>query len=397
MPSLVVSSGMRICSERAGAVQAPIIPQVAEWIRSCPGTLSLGQGVAGYAPPAEAWEEVARLQREPLLNRYQAVDGLPSLVEALESKLTVGNGMPMGGERSLMVTAGANAAFQQVILALCDPGDEVILTLPYYFNQEMALALASVRAVKVPADSRFSPDVEAIRRAITKRTRAVVTVSPNNPTGAVYSEDCLRAINDLCRERGLFHISDETYEAFTFGGACHVSPGGFPGAAAHTVSLYSFSKAYGFASWRIGYSVFPAALRESMRKIQDTLLICPPVVSQLAALGCLKAGPSWLAERVAEVGATRRRVMEGLRGLEDLADFGASDGAFYVYLRLRRFREVLDLTRRLIAEHGVAVIPGTAFGVSQEACLRVAYGALSPATAEEGVGRLVGGLRQLAG
>lgn len=388
---------MPIPSHRAKAVQAPIIPQVADWIRAHPGTLSLGQGVAGYAPPATVWEEVSRLQREPLLNRYQAVGGLPELVNALWEKLAVSNGMMQSPERSLVVTAGANAGFQQVILALCDPGDEVILPLPYYFNQEMALTLANVRPVLVPSDGRYHPDVEAIARAITPRTRAVVTVSPNNPTGAVYPEACLRAINDLCREHGLIHISDETYEVFTHGEARHVSPGAFAGAAGHTVSLYSFSKAYGFASWRIGYAVFPAALLDSMRTIQDTLLICPPVVSQLAALGCLRAGGDWIAGRITELAATRTRVVEGLRLLEELAEPSSADGAFYVYLRLRRFTDPLELARRLIVEHGVAVIPGVAFGMTQESCLRVAYGALTRETAGEGITRLVRGLRCLAG
>lgn len=382
-------------SARACAVSAPIIPQVADWIRTHPGTLSLGQGVAGYPPPSEVWQEVERLRSEPLMNRYQPVGGLPQLIDSLEDKLRVCNGMPATPDRSVMVTAGANAAFQQVILAICDPGDDVILPLPWYFNQEMALTLASVRAVAVRSNDRYLPDVNAIRQAITSRTRAVVTVSPNNPTGAVYSRDCLQEINDLCRERGLFHISDETYEAFTFDGARHVSPGGFPGATSHTVSLFSFSKAYGLASWRIGYVAFPTVLLDSMRKIQDTLLICPPVVSQFAALGCLKAGESWLAGRMNEVRKTRERVLEGLRGLEPMATIGPADGAFYVFLRLNYSGDVMELTRRLIAEHGVAVIPGTAFGLTKDPCLRVAYGALTPDTAKDGVGRLVRGLRHL--
>ena len=378
-------------------VQLPIIPVVARWIREHPGTLSLGQGIAGYAPPAEAWEEMERLRREPELNRYQAAEGLPALVEALRVKLAEVNGIRMGPERALMVTAGANAAFQQVILAICDPGDEVILPLPYYFNQEMALGLASVRPVLVPPAAGFLPDVDAIERAITPRTRAVVTVSPNNPTGAVYPEPVLRAIQELCAKRGIYHISDETYEAFTYGSARHVSPGGFAGSEETTISLFSFSKAYGFASWRIGYAVYPAGLAESMRKIQDTLLICPPVASQLAAVGCLRAGEGWFRERLAMVEKTRAKVLEHIRAVEDLAEIGAADGAFYVFLRLRRAMEALEVARRLIAEHRVAVIPGTAFGMGDAACLRVAYGALTPETAEEGVGRLVRGMRGICG
>lgn len=382
-------------SDRVDAVQLPIIPQVADWIRAHPGTLSLGQGVAGYAPPAEAWTEMERLRREPLLNRYQAVEGLVPLVDALRERLATRHRVTCGADRTLMVTAGANAAFQQVILAICDPGDEVILPVPYYFNQEMALALANVRPVLVPASDGTGIDVGRVEAAVTSRTRAVVTVSPNNPTGAVYPESTLRALQAMCQRRGIYHIGDETYEAFTFGGVRHVSAGSFEGSDGHAILLHSFSKAYGFASWRIGYVVYPRVLEPAMRKIQDTFLVCPPVVSQLAALGCLKAGDAWLAARLAEVERTRAKVSQGLATIADLAEFGPADGAFYVWIRLRERWDVLELTRRLIADHRVAVIPGTAFGAEETSCLRVAYGALTPETAAEGVGRLANGLRAI--
>ncbi|MCC7374623.1 MAG: pyridoxal phosphate-dependent aminotransferase [Verrucomicrobiales bacterium] len=384
-------------SRRAEAVQWPIIPQVADWIRQYPGTLSLGQGVAGYAPPTEAWTELQRLKEEPLLNRYQAVGGLPELTEALAERWRGRTGLSIGEDRFVMVTAGANAAFLQAILAICDPGDEVILPVPYYFNQEMALTLANVRPVLVPTDEHRYPDPERIRAAITARTRAVVTVSPNNPTGAVYPEGILRAINGLCGERGLFHISDETYGDFVYDGARHVSPGTFSGAATHTISLFSFSKAYGFASWRVGYGLFPANLLDSLRKIQDTHMICPPVASQLAALGCLRAGEMWLADKVRGLSVVRRQVLAGLEALRnsELIRLAPAEGAFYVLVTVPEGPDTLELTHRLIREHRVAVIPGTAFGCQDECCLRLAYGALEPASVPEAVGRFVSGLSQI--
>src|SRR6185369_12263196 len=126
--------------------------------------------------------------------------------------------------------------------------------------------------------------------AITAKTRAVVTISPNNPTGAVYSEAALCEVNQICGERGIYHISDEAYENFTYNGARHFSPASVAGSEAHTISLFSFSKAFGFASWRIGYMVMPENLFVPVKKIQDTILICAPVISQYAACGALKAG-----------------------------------------------------------------------------------------------------------
>ena len=137
-----------------------------------------------------------------------------------------------------MVTAGANMAFMHAVLAITEPGDEVILPVPFYFNHEMAIEMAACKAVRVPTDSQYQLRLDAIREAITPRTRAIVTISPNNPSGAVFTEASLREVNALCRERGLYHIADEVYEYFTYGSARHVSPGSFPGATpAHDLDV----------------------------------------------------------------------------------------------------------------------------------------------------------------
>src|SRR5262249_11423354 len=162
--------------------------------------------------------------------------------------------------------------------------DEVILPVPFYFNHEMAIQMADCTVVRVPTDERYQLDLDAIRAALTPRTRAIVTVSPSNPSGAVFSEASLRAVNTLCAERGIFHLSDEVYEYFTYDGLGHVSPGAFDGAGAHTISLFSLSKAYGFAGWRIGYMLYPDSLASAIAKVQDTVLVCPTVISQVAAV-----------------------------------------------------------------------------------------------------------------
>ena len=128
-----------------------------------------------------------------------------------------------------MVTAGANMAFMHAVLAISEPGDEIILPVPFYFNHEMAIQMAGCRAVAVRTDDNYRSDLDAIGRAITNRTRAIVTISPNNPTGAVFPAALLREVNNLCRDRGLYHISDETYEYFTYGSARHLSPGSLAG------------------------------------------------------------------------------------------------------------------------------------------------------------------------
>ena len=191
---------------------------------------------------------------------------------------------------ALLVTAGSNMAFNAVAQALCDPGDEVILPAPAYFNHVMAVQLAG--AVPVLVEGGAIPDPERLAAAITPRTRAIVTVSPNNPSGVVIPAPVLAAINRLCALHGLFHICDEAYELFVHGREPHWSAGSLPGSAAHTVSLHSLSKAYGMAGWRLGYMAVPAALLPALHKLQDTVLICPPRLTQHAARAALVAGPA---------------------------------------------------------------------------------------------------------
>lgn len=385
-------------SLRLRAVQAPIIPVIADLIRRHPGTLSLGQGVVGYGPPPGIHAQLERFLAEPSHHKYQPVAGIPDLLAALTHTLATENGLTVGTENRLMVTAGGNQAFMNAVLAIADPGDEFILPTPYYFNQEMAVTMANCRPVLVPTDANHQLDLDALRAAITPRTRAIITVSPNNPTGAVYPAATLRAVNELCAARGLYHISDEAYQHFTYDGATHFSAATLPGAAAHTISLFSLSKSHGFASWRLGWMLYPAALEAALRKVQDTLLICPPVVSQFAAVGALAAGPGWVREQRRGIEAARTIVQRELAALaaDGLCTVPPAVGAFYFLVRVRSEMPALQMAERLIREHGVAVIPGNAFGLTTGCYLRVAYGALSPETAREGIGRLVTGIRSLA-
>ncbi|MEP0754219.1 pyridoxal phosphate-dependent aminotransferase [Trichocoleus sp. Lan] len=379
-------------SSRMQAVQSPIIPVVGELIRSCPGTISLGQGVAYYSPPPEAIAQLSHFLADPENHKYKPVQGISPLLEAIAQKLKFENAIDMNAENCIVVTAGSNMAFVNVMLAIANPGDEIILQTPYYFNQEMAITMAGCRPVLVATDENYQLRPEAIRQAITEKTRAVVTISPNNPTGAVYSEASLREVNQICRDRGIYHISDEAYEYFTYNGVQHFSPAAIPDSHPHTISLFSLSKAYGFASWRIGYMVMPKHFLIAVKKIQDTILICPPVISQYAAFGALQAGVGYCKEKLEAIASVREIVLNECDHIQHLCTIPPADGAFYFLLRVHTKLPAMDLVERLIREHGVAVIPGTTFGMEDGCYLRVAYGALQKETAAEGIGRFVRGL-----
>jgi aspartate/methionine/tyrosine aminotransferase len=375
-------------------IQAPIVQIVGDLIRETPGTISLGQGVVHFGPPAAAIAVAREAMSNSDTHEYQDGFGNRAFVRAIEEKLGRDNGIDVAKDSRVMVTAGGNMAFVHAVLAITAPGDDIILPVPFYFNHEMAIQMAGCAPVRVPTDHHYQLDVDAIRRAITPRTRAIVTVSPNNPTGAVYPEGALRDVNRLCGDRGLIHISDEVYEYFTYGSTRHFSPGSFAGADAHTISMYSLSKAYGLAGWRVGYMVFPNRLTDAIAKVQDTVLVCPPVISQVVGLAAMEIGPAYCRDHLRALAEVRELVIAELRSLEPLCSVPPVDGAFYCFVRVKADVDPMVLAERLIREHRVAVIPGGAFGA--DGCyFRVAYGALQKQTVAEGIGRLVNGLHTI--
>ena len=380
-------------SDRAAGVQIPIIPIVAGWIAGTPGTISLGQGVVHYGPPAAALAAIPEFLSTVPHHMYIPDAGLPELRKAFEGKLRDENGIVAPFERRIYVTAGANQAFLNAVLAICDPGDEVILLSPYYFNHEMAITLASAVPVPVDVDGRLQPDLPAIAAAITDRTRAIVTVSPNNPTGAVYPRETLAAIHELCAKRGIYHISDEAYEYFTYDGVRHFSPGSLGGE--HVISLFSLSKAYGMASWRVGFLVAPERLHRDLMKIQDTVVVSGAAISQFVGLRAMREGRGHCAAHLHSLARVRNEVLARLRAAPDLVEVPPAAGAFYLFVKVNTGMSALELSERLVREHKVAVIPGETFGVRRGCWLRIAYGCLREETAVEGMDRLITGLREI--
>lgn len=394
-----------VAPTRREALEAPEsgIVEVFNYGRTRQGLIPLWAGEGDRRTPDFICEAANRsLQDGEHFYTYQK--GIPPLRESISRYMSRLYDRDLPPDR-FHVTIGGMHALQMAIRIAAGTGDEVIVPSPAWPNFIGATVVQGATPVEVAmtldparAAGGWFLDLDRVEAAITPRTRAIVTVSPNNPSGAVYPETDLRAVNDLCAKHGLYHINDEAYEYFTFENARHFSPASIPGSAAHTISLYSMSKAYGFASWRIGWVVYPASLEAAMTKIQDTIVICPPAISQIAAIGALSAGREWVSEHVRTLAQTRLRVRDELATLacEGLAELPPAQGALYFLLRLKTARSSLDYVRSLIRDHRVAAIPGDAFGLKQGCALRVAYGALDSTTAAEGVGRLVAGVRALA-
>ncbi len=384
-------------SQRMSDVQSPIIPIVADLINETPGTISLGQGVVYYTPPQSVFNRITQLNSSIDYHLYSAVEGIPDLLSCISAKLEQENNIHLNGNQRIVVSAGANMAFMNAMMAITDPDDEVILLRPYYFNHEMAINMVNCRPVIIETDSDYQPRLENIITAITPRTKAVVTVSPNNPSGAVYTETTLRNINSLCKEKGIYHISDEAYEYFTYDGIEHYSVASIPDSDEHTISLYSLSKAYGLASWRIGYMIIPEHLSMSVKKAQDTYLICPTRIAQEAAIAALKEGRNYTLSHLNSIKYVRNELYTALQSINKICTTPNTTGAFYFLIKLNTTLTGMQLVEQLIKKHKIAVIPGETFGMNDGCYLRIAYGALDKETSDLGIKRLIKGLKDLLG
>jgi len=376
-------------------VQSPVIPMVARLIEQNPGTISLAQGIVYYGPPENSMNRLYEPGQALEFNKYGSSQGLPELITLISNKLKSENNIDIRSTSKIIITAGANMAFLNVLFAITDPDDEIILNAPYYFNHDMAINMVNCKTVVVPTNDQYQLQPEKILAAITSKTQAVVTVSPNNPTGAIYPADVLQKINQICADKGIYHISDEAYEYFTFDDVRHFSPASIDGAQKYTISLFSLSKAYGFAAWRIGYMVIPEHLQEAVIKAQDTNLICPPLASQYAAIGALETGSEYCREKLPLIHDIRNELLEKLSCLGDFCQYPSGSGALYLFLKLDTELSDMDVAEYLIKNNQVAVIPGHTFGMGDQCYIRVSYGALDKESAAEGIQRLISGLNAI--
>ena len=291
---------------------------------------------------------------------YGPVLGLPALRDEVASHWTHIYGGSVVADQ-VAIASGCNQAFAAALHALTNEGDEVILPTPWYFNHKMWLDMTGVQSVPLPTGPTLLPKPEDAAARINERTRAIVLVTPNNPGGVEYPSALIRAFFELARDHGLKLIVDETYRDFH-------SHDGPPHDLFHDpawqdtlVQLYSFSKAYRLTGHRVGAIVTSAGLLAEMEKFLDTVAICPSQIGQRAALWGMQNLGSWLAGERAEIHDRRDAMIEGFA---DLAPKGWSllgAGAYFAYAQHPFSLSSDDLAKRLVAEAGILLLPGTMF------------------------------------
>ena len=353
------------------------------------GTLviSLGQALPGFPPPSSAIEAARRALTEPDTHRYSPDAGLLSLREALVEKLATDRQVDATPD-GVIVTAGGNQAFMLAAMTVVDAGDEVILTAPYFVNHEMAIRSVGATPVEAPLEQAGGfrahwPDIEP---HLTTRTRAVVLCTPSNPTGAVISGADLAVIVRELSARGITLICDETYQHFIFEGS-HVSAASLPEWRRNVIVVGTFSKSFAMTGWRVGYLLADPRVCDAAIKIQDAMIICAPVVSQIAVEAAVRQDWNYMDAFHAELRTRRTALAEGMAAIPGLT-WTRTAGGFFAFVRVENCRDSGALAEALLDSAHVVTIPGAAFGRSGEGFLRLSYGAASVEELTEACGRL---------
>ncbi len=366
------------------------IAEAWSWVENpgSPRLVDMCQAVPAHLPPQSLRDYLGEAIRAGQGATYTDIRGIPPLREALAGNISERYRGSVA-EADVLITAGCNQAFCSVVDTLCQAGDELIVPLPCYFNHQMWL---STRAV-VPRYLSFNPetampDPDEARGLINERTRAILLVTPNNPSGAIYSPDCIAAFYEVAREHGIALIVDETYRDFI---DIETVPHDLFARADWRdtfVHLYSFSKVFSLTGFRTGAVVASPALIEQLKKIQDCTAICAPHAGQLAALYGLEHLHDWKIEKSEEL-ARRAVAIRQAFAHPDLKYRLVSAGAYFAYVEHPFDATARDVVRRLIQEQEIVCLPGSYFGKQQEQFVRFAYANVHESRFDDVISRLV--------
>jgi aminotransferase len=372
-------------AQRVTAVPPSGIRKFFDILATMHDVISLGIGEPDFVtPPAITQAGVDSLKEGE--THYTSNSGILELRVLLAQHLERLYGVRYDPDE-ILITVGVSEALHLAMLALVDPGDEVILTEPSYVAYKPSVIFAGGVPVVVETnvETNFEATAEQIERAITAKTRALLLGYPNNPTGAVMSRRRLLDIAQLAERHDLIVLSDEIYDRLVYG-VEHVCFASLPDMRERTILLGGFSKDYAMTGWRIGYACAPAELIGGLRKIHQYIIMSAPTTGQAAAIEALKRGEPFVRQMVAEYDQRRQLIVRGLNQI-GLPTFEPR-GAFYAFPDIRSTGLSSDqFSERLLVEGKVAVIPGNAFGASGEGYVRCAY-ANSLSNIEEALDRI---------
>ena len=360
MPTTPAASCLSLSQLAPGALQSEIRAMTTECDRI--GGINLAQGVCDTPVPAVV--EAAAIQAiQNGDNIYTRCDGIARLRQAIAEKQLREYGLNYNPENEIMVASGATGGLHAAVMALLNPKDDVLLFEPFYGYHAVTLQSMRVNPILVPlAEPDWSLDVDALKAAVTPRTRAILLNTPANPSGKIFNRAELEAVAAVCIEHDLFLITDEIYEYFVYDGAQHICPATLPGMRERTIVLSGFSKTFSVTGWRLGYVTADARWMPTMAHFHDLTYVCAPAPFQHgAAAGLEQLPPSFYKQVASDHQGKRERLLSALRdaGMEA----SAPPGAYYVLAKASRLpgKKAAEKARNLLATTGVAAVAGAAF------------------------------------
>ena len=356
------------------------------------GGINLAQGVCDTPVPGAVEAAAIQAIRDGL-NIYTRCDGMARLREAIAAKQMRDYGLRYDAENEVMVASGATAGLHAAAMALLNPGDEVLIFEPFYGYHVNTLNSMRVTPVLVPlAEPDWQLDVDALRAALSPRTRAILLNTPANPTGKIFTLPELEALAQVCMERDLFLITDEIYEYFVYDGARHICAASLPGMRERTIVISGFSKTYSITGWRVGYVTADVRWMPAMGHFHDLTYVCSPAPFQVGcAAGLEQLPPSFYTQVASQHQVKRERLASALRdaGMEP----HVPPGAYYIMASADRLpgKTAAEKARYLLRSTGVAAVAGSAFfrAGRGENLLRFCF-AKQDAELDEACGRLRG-------
>ncbi len=364
------------------------IAEAWSWVadRQSANLIDMCQAVPAHLPPQSLRDYLADTIRNGEGASYTDIRGIVPLREALAQNISK-RYMGDCDAEDIIITAGCNQAFCSVIDTLCKQGDEVILPLPCYFNHQMWLSIRGINIKYLSFDAQSAqPSPHEAAGLISSRSKAIVLVTPNNPTGATYSPECLEEFYQLARENNLALIVDETYRDFIDGVPHRLFQQS--GWRENFVHLYSFSKVFSLTGHRTGAVAAGPELIEQLKKVQDCTAICAPHAGQLAALYGLQNLHDWKLEKAAELQHRANLIKQALSH-PDLTYRLISAGAYFAYVEHPFDACSRDVVRHLIENFELLSLPGSYFGLQQEKFIRLAFANVEEQYFDEVVNRLI--------
>lgn len=341
------------------------------------GAASLSWGLPSFRTPEYIRSHVLKeLTENEDIGKYTLPDGLKEFRQLVTKTHASDFGIEVDADENVLITAGNMQALNTLVRVITDPGDEVLLTDPCFASHIQQIKMVGCKPVYWPLDkNNWELDLASLPALFTEKTKAIIIVSPSNPTGKIFAKDKLIQLGEITRQYNLMILLDDPYHHFTYENkAKYFNLASRKEFFDHIIYCFTFSKAYAMSGWRLGYMVLPYALKKEALKVHDATMICAPRISQVAGLAALGNPPVHIPEFQSTLANRRALICERLDRIPHVFEYIKPEGAYYVFPRIIADHEnAYDFCIKMLKEAKVAMTPGSAFGPSGEHHVRMAY------------------------